>query len=281
MSFGKIFGDTWREYVSNWKVFTKFLLIFLLIPSVILAIFSSYSQVNLANMGLQFASGIMGILFFGLFILASVGIIYEVIKKKKGKYEYTSMFLGGKEYFWRYLGFIMLLSVIILGILIALIIPFILLLGLSNRILTAVVGGIFMIAFIVVIVYLFVRWAFTPYILINENKHLMESFSSSSRFVKGRWVKIFGYFLMFGLIVGVIEVIIFGITEAINFLISIPFEDLVRVIDEVKIYPLKIQLARNLISSISSFIINIITLPLGALFTKNLYFSLKKNNKIS
>ena len=136
---------------------------------------------------------------------------------------YKESIKGGLNYFWKYLGLSIVLIIFLFLLFLLLIIP----------------GIIFLI-----------YWLFAPYVLIAENKKIMESLKRSKEIVKGRWWHVFGYFLLFSIILGIIL-----------FILTIP----------------NFFLSSGILKLIINQVYTLISVPLSLLFFRNFYYDLIKN----
>lgn len=252
MGFGDIFSTSWKEYKDNFWLYFKLILFFVFIPSIILSIITQVYGwsvgYDVTNYTFIFVSAILAIIVLFIGVFASVSIYASALFGKK---KYSDAFAKGKNFYWKYIGFMIVLWVFLILLFFAFIIP----------------GIIFMIF-----------WVFAVYILIGEDKGILESLGQSFRIVKGRWWKVFGYFLLFGLI-------IFGI----YILFSIPtwptgmmiFTDAFK---NPELYvegavPTTLMLVHENLETLFSGLSRFIIIPLGILFFKNFYFEMKKSGK--
>ena len=134
---------------------------------------------------------------------------------------------GGSRYFWKFLG----LSVLILLFIWLLYVPGVLsviidvvlwsMLDMTLKVVLVLLSiTLFILAFIFSL-YLGVSWLFSPYVLVRENKRITESMKFSRQMTKGRWWKVFGYFLLVGLIAGGINMVFAIPSFFISFFVSL------------------------------------------------------------
>ena len=236
MSLENIFNKSWKDFKSNWKLSLKASFWFLILPAIVFTlilsiigagIWSSYIRSpenlqnstdflrmtgNAVNDSLQNTSTLVGLLSF--IILGAVVLIifyyffhlfitYISVYNEKGKISFKDASRNCRKYFWKFLWLIFLLIVIIyvallvpigIGILFLVLFREVLVLGILILVLLVICGFVLM-------TYLSVRLIFSPYILLRENKGVIESFKISSRLVKGKWWKSFGYLILFSLVI--------------------------------------------------------------------------------
>ncbi len=210
--FGDLLTDAWDEYKKNFKTFFIIILLLSVIPAIIIQLITNASP----NAGF-----IVSIFVILLSILMGASLIFMVFSKKK--LDYKQAIKGGASYFWKYLGLSIIMAIFLAILFILLIIP----------------GIIF-----------WVSWIFAAYILIAEKKPIMASLKSSRYLVRGRWWRVFGYSILFAIIV-IIILIVFQIPAAITL--------------------------SPLIQMIGTQIALIIVVPLATLFYRNFYQELVKH----
>ena len=92
----------------------------------------------------------------------SASFIYNALYRKK-EMSVGETLAGGKRYFWRFFWFSLVYGIFSFGLFLLFIIP----------------GIIFM-----------VFWLFSSYVLIGENKRILESLKESHNIVKGKWWRV-------------------------------------------------------------------------------------------
>lgn len=242
-SFGELFSSTFNEFTSKFSVIGKNFLFCYLIPMVILIVIvvliliitfpfisiSGNSILDLANgaPGLFFGqsdlpiTGVALILIFVFFGLVSViltlilNINYiNIGLSEDSEITFSEVFSKTKQLFWRYIGLVIVSGIFLLGLFLLFIVP----------------GVIFL-----------VYWVFATYILIDQDKRILESLKESKRIVKGRWWRVFGFVLLLALIIAVVS------------------------------------LVAGLIPIVGSIVGPLITTPFAILFMKNFYLDMKEN----
>lgn len=259
--FGKLLSHSWAEYKSNFNLIFKIFFILYIIPSLAVSLFVLYclSGVNerlsaiITTEGISataaveaikeiFLSEAPALTIFAVLILISVvlGFIMSLtlinfsfslsLRKKQSKLKTTSQAIkSGSKYLGRYALLVIAVSLALVGLYLLFIIP----------------GIIFTI-----------YWLFAAYILIGENKGVIESIKRSKAIVRGRWWRVLGYYLLL--------ILVF---TGISLIFSIPGSILKAIFQSTVVYN---------IFSLASYTI---TIPLGILFLKNFYLDLKATKK--
>lgn len=244
--FGDLFSQSWQEYKSNFWLFTKLFILLSFLPLTILSFSSFFINKYLLIISIPFAGLFVSVLYF--FMTLSFYYI-AIYKKQNVPMSSGQAFKGGASYFWKGLGLMLLMIIILIPLFILLIIP----------------GLIFVI-----------YWLFSLYVLMNENTGIWESMKRSKQIVKGRWWKVFGYFLL---------IVLINLAISIPFALpgfiynsSTPFPSLGINDSAASISGIQgttiLSIIFNLISSLSTLII----LPLVTLFFKNFYLGLKSGS---
>ncbi len=260
--FGELFGESWREYKGNFRVFAIIFLLLAVIPALVyffvpifmfqpfsselLALNQSGQTENLGQLSELFFSNINYFILLGVLLIImvlfsmfmSASFIYNSLYRKK-EMSVKETLLGGKKYFWKYFLFSIVYGIFLMGLFLLFIIP----------------GLIFM-----------VFWVFGFYVLIGENKGISESLKNSHKIVRGNWWKVFGFLILFGLIGFGISLGFSILGGIINLIIGIP---------AFIAGSSNIVLIKNFISQLVSLGARLITIPLGILFVKNFYLDMK------
>lgn len=274
MNFGDILGKSFKDFKSNWKVTTKLLVLFSFIPSLILAVLTTYTQTNPENLTLAALMIVFTIPIMFLAIFASTAILVGAMKGKNSKVDYNGSIKGAKEFFWRYIGYSILVSIIMVGIIFVLGgLPIILAISLSSIPIGALAVVTSLLA-IYLVVMLSLKWYFSIYILVEKNKSISESMRESTVFTNGRKDVVLGYSLLFMLIVIGIAIVISIPFSAIVFFLSLG--SVIAAGTEVASMTFGAHLLTNIFNSISEFLTNVFIIPLGVFFGKNFYQAMKK-----
>ena len=208
MSFGDILAQSWKDYKNNFRSIFKLMVVFVLIPGLIVTIidllllFSNNALAQLMLNPLELAKISSSELLssselfklssselfklypsyfiintFLSFVLLSLSLFIgsSLISAsiKKDNYSYKELINSGKNSYFRYIGFFIVSWVFLTGLFLLLIIP----------------GIIFMI-----------YWSFGVYVLFDEKKGIVDSLKRSKEIVKGKWWRVFGYFILILLI---------------------------------------------------------------------------------
>jgi hypothetical protein len=255
MSFGDIFGKSWKEYWGNFKSISSTMALFYAFPAFLGSVFMAWftyfhlglSWEDLIQLGgklpasYYLVNGIVGVVVLLFSLVVYAGIISVFLKKGK-KVSFSSIVSEGSRLYGNYLAFVIVSSVFIIGLFALLIIP----------------GIIFA-----------VYWIFAVFVLIDKNKGILESLGGSMKIVKGRWWRVFGNLLLLILIFLGIAICV-GLLWAI---ISIPlglFDFFVGGTGD--------QLALavfDVLGEIVNIILNIFFVPFIILFFKNFYLELR------
>lgn len=243
--FGYFFTESWKEYGRKFIPILQTFLIIYFIPIVVvgliffalivgLGIFSltgmainETNPIDLTNLDSSNLSAELLLTFILLLVifviiviiinvLYTIGVIH-ISLSKKNKISFKEVFRLARRDFWKYLAFSIVVTFFLFLLYLLLIIP----------------GIIFT-----------VYWALAAYILINENKGILESLSASKQMIKGRWWLTFGYMFLLILIIFVISVF------------------------------------ASFVPLIGDFISPLILTPYFIIFLKNYYLELKKGKKV-
>jgi len=253
--FRELLSLSWAEYKSNFNLIFKIFLILYIIPSLAVSLFTLYglSGLNEKLSAITATEGVLAIeaikeiiisevpaltIFAILFLVAAIlGFImsltlinFSFSLGKKSKPSTTSQAIkSSSKYLGKYILLVIAVSLALVGLYLLFIIP----------------GIIFT-----------VYWVFAAYVLIGENAGVTESMKRSKAIVKGRWWRVFGYYLLLMLVF-----------IGISLIFSIPGSILRAIFQSEIIYD---------IFSLASYSI---TVPLGILFLKNFYLDLKATKK--
>lgn len=244
--FSALFKESLDEYGKKFMQILQVFLFLYLIP--IFAIAMIFILIVISFLGINFLTGmsvsdlessitglatsnsdtysnIFIMIFLIFFILLLIFLILQMLASicflnigfsKKQDISFKEIFNKSRPYLMIYLGLAIVQGLALFGLYLLLIIP----------------GIIFS-----------VYWMFSPYILINEKKGIINSMRESKKLVDGKWWTIFSYTLL-----------IFLIIIAVNIIASF-------------------------IPLLGSFIPYLVTTPFVILFYKNLYLDIKGNKK--
>ncbi|MBM3247288.1 hypothetical protein FJZ17_01970 [Candidatus Pacearchaeota archaeon] len=250
MKFGEIFSLSWKEYKSHFKLYTGLMLLFFGIPALIFYAIDYYSFFNFynpsGNIIYNSIALITTLLLFFITLFVQVGILGSSLNKK---YDAKSVKLFARKYYWKYFGFIIVLTIFLFLWALLLIIP-------------AIIFAVY--------------WIFAGVILLAENKGIRESLRASKALVKGKWWKVFGFFIIFSAIMLLINLVISILSLPTSILL---FLDVLKnptlYVEGVTAttFIFKINL---IVQYLTSFLFQVISAPLGILFMKNFYLAMKK-----
>jgi hypothetical protein len=305
MSLSEVISNSFKEFGENWKTFLGILVLLSFIPAALFLIlelfwmkqadyFNVVASSNFSGLISQLFSPLGALLIVGFVVLVLFGIwlqssfIYKILSKNKSAGVFESL-RGGRKYFWKFLGlaiiFILVFAIpllVIIGI-----IALVVLLGTANLILSAILVVIIIVAIIayfIFVTYLWIKWIFSFYILIAENKRVISSLKSSKELVSGRWWRTFGSVLLFLLIIWGISILFYIPAAIINMALSFGALGSSAISSSGSLASFTPALSNMMmVSTVVSFIFNIlsqiIVFPLIILFVKNLYFSRKNSKK--
>ncbi len=240
-NFGNLFSGSFSEFGKKFIMILKVFLFIYLIPAIVLGllfisvVFVSFPEVsgevfsNLVSSGFSgfdFSSSglftpwlvVIFVFFFIvvilLMVLLNVSYVYIAISEKEMLFK--EIFRVARKFFWKYLwlGIVTIFLLILLFIL--LIVP----------------GVIFL-----------VYWLFASIILLKEKTTVWESLKKSKQTVKGRWWRVFGYFILIMLIAIVVSSV------------------------------------GSLIPIIGGFVSTLVVSPFITIFLKNFYLDLKRSGE--
>ncbi len=203
VSFGSVFGDSWNIFFAKFGLLALLGVLFSFLPSVVFEICNrdraSYLIEGVTPLFgdilkelVSLSPWIFGLWIFSTFFTVSIIYVLNAGTKKKAV-DFNAALKGGWSFYGKglLLGFLLLVFLVPLYLL--LIIP----------------GIIFQ-----------VYWMFVFYILVAEKRSVIGSMKRSYNIIKGKWWKVFGYMILFYIIVGMVGSVageIFGILGPIGF----------------------------------------------------------------
>lgn len=262
MDFGEIFSKSWVEYKNNFSAIFFLIFLFIGIPSLIISLisiswfsFDESVRAVLMNPDLIKSSlspevwtylitmPVLGIISLLLTCFVYAGLIS--ISVKASRFSFRELLKFGKHSFFKNLLFTIVIAIFLFGLLLLLIIP----------------GIIFAI-----------YWIFGVYVLFDEDKPILKSLKRSREIVRGKWWRVFGYIILLSLI-------LIGIAIVAG-LIATPTELMYKIaIQNGETVSIQFYATHSLLSWFSNLLLNLIIVPIGILFFKNFYFSLKTLRK--
>ena len=236
--FSNIFSLSWNDFIDNFGTAVKLGLLFNLVPQLISFILfgtligfgtsiETYEEIMANLPGL---SVLWTFSFLMLFVSMFLSLCFVYISLNKGK-NFKSAIKESWPFYWKYAGLSIVTVLALIGLFLLLVVP----------------GIIFS-----------VYWIAASIILVYEKKGIIESLKTSKQLVKRRWWKVFGYIILFGLIIGAIAIII----SATSNLVSVPSSN-----SGIIIY--------GIVKIILSMLLTVAGTLLWISFIKNLYLKLK------
>ncbi|MEM0465503.1 MAG: hypothetical protein QXW97_02265 [Candidatus Pacearchaeota archaeon] len=295
MGIGELIEKSFIEYKKNFKDYLKILIFLYIIPFVIFIILTAaffseifyFQKTNLDIVGYDSYSPLGSLNFFQVIFLILIfialffiqnfftsSLVYYSLYKKDKSLSFKEILSGGKKYFWKFLGLNMLIFLLIIVLTLPLTITFIIIMltSLSSLIsLNSVMVLLIFLLFLLLIPILFltifyfsIKWIFSPFVLIGENKGIIESLKISSSMVKKRWWITFFYVFLFFIILMAIFMIILLILFIISF---------------ISLIIIKSNFIIGIIYNIIDVILLSLVMPLSIIFLKNFYLMRKNDIK--
>jgi hypothetical protein len=153
---------------------------------------------------------------------------------------------GGRIFFWKYVLLVLVQIIFLFGLALAFVFP-------------AIIFGVY--------------WILAPYILIKENKKVIESLKGSFKLIKHNWWRIFGYSIILGFILLGISAVFSVLSLPTNIMVSLEFiKNAETPFSPAPLTNLSILNAfiNKLLSLLSKFVI----IPLEIIFFKYVYLAL-------
>jgi|GEM_PF-1038728 len=150
----------------------------------------------------------MGIFFFTVFLFVLGSLAVNIGITKIGCSAMDGEKAGLKEAFkeifsityLRCIGQALLISLIVVGIILAGVIIFAVAKA-GDFIILKFIGGLYIFAAILFIIYLIYRWYFAFILIVHKNYGVLKSFSKSSFLIEGYWWRTFGIILLISLVI--------------------------------------------------------------------------------
>ncbi len=251
MAFGDIFSLSWNEYKSNFKLYSKLVLLFSFIPSLIYYAIIQYYNFKtgyVQDIGLIVTSICLSVILLLITILTTIGILSSSIYKVK---DFSKVKLFLKKYYVKYILFNLVLFVFLLPLFLLLIVP-------------GIIFAIF--------------WSFGAVVLIAENKKARDALKRSHELVKGKWWTVLGYTILLGLISAAISLGFSVIKIPTYIWLFIDTASNPAFYAEGSL-PTLVSLIHGWVSQFANLIAQFVSVPLSLLFIKNFYLSLKNQKK--
>ncbi len=184
---GELFHLAWEQFIKNWQSIVL-LTVVISLPLNLLTAIARNQATNVATDPTTFSSmfslgsGVTAILFALLGILIPMGIAVIIRSSLEGKSMTFQEALSAAFGRWRAgVGTALLMVVCLIGLTLLLVIP---------------------------AIYFGVLWAFAMYVVMDENLSGMAALKSSKATVSGRWWKVFGNSIAFGIVAGFVSSIV-------------------------------------------------------------------------
>ncbi len=212
--FGDLFGKSWAIFKSKFVLLVGLVFVFSFVPNLIYTFWMNGRTDIFAGEGVPIASevfrelsavapGILLLLVSSIFM--SVSVIYLLNVKSRKILSFSEVIKGGSGFLLKGILLYILLMVFLIPLYLLFVIP----------------GVIFS-----------MYWAFAFNALIIDKTSVRKALSKSYEVVRGRWWKIFGYFLLYTLIVyGVIILpgLVFALLGIVGSVLDIALSSLVAV----------------------------------------------------
>jgi hypothetical protein len=218
------------------------------------------------------------IFFIIIFYLGYLNILYAAMFNEKGTLSLSAIKSQSKNYFWKFLGlmFIMMLSFFVL-VGIPLLLGLLFLFLLKDTIVLGIIIFVLLILVGVILAYwIMIKWSFSIFALMIENKGIIDSIKRSSEIVNGRWWKVFGYTLLIMIIVSAI----FSVPYTLISILSMLFQ--FALIFALMAGGIVFSITIFIFLALASIIFGILwALEMSAiiLLSKNLYLEMSKTKK--
>lgn len=260
MGLGDIINKTFKDYGNNWKSYSLATIILYGLPFIIFNAAIIYYSINTGfyqsvldfqTNGIDNVFDVLNlfipfVIMFFVYMLVS-SLIYIILARGiisvggKERSSFGELFSLGTKKYGLTLGFYILYFLFLIGLFFLFIIP----------------GIIFSI-----------YWVLAIYVLIYENKGVIDSLKGSYNLVRNRWWRTLGYVIVFVFI-----------SWAISGLISIPsaiFGGYTQAQMLIGGISNEIIIITSIVDMLTTVISNCILLPLGLLFGRNMYLEYKR-----
>jgi hypothetical protein len=186
-----LFKNTFAHYIANFKLS----LAIIAVPAVLAGVAAYFEPAQ--NETVSAPQGFVYILFALLSFIAAMFMTIAIIHTTDDPtLSVSGAYKRSAQQFFKYLGFIILLSIILIVAFLLLIIP-----------------GI----------WLSISLSFAMFILLLQNAPIIESMKTSFNLVKGRWWKVFGRNLLLGLLCLGIIIVVELVSTVFSFIVGVDF----------------------------------------------------------
>lgn len=215
VNFGGVFGESWNLMWDKFGVLGMLGLMFSFLPGFVFAVWDNGRTKyivdgvtptinNVVKEFFSISPALFLMWLFSTFLIVSVVYFLNYGKKKK-KMNTESAIKGGCEFYLKALGLGAVLFIFLIPLYMLLVIP----------------GIIFQ-----------VYWIFATYVLVAEKTSVFGALNRSKDIVKGKWWMVFGYAILFYIIIGIFSSVLNGLFSMFgNF--GIPFQVLVNTITAI------------------------------------------------
>ena len=279
MGLGEVISKSYKEYLKGFRLNFKsffwlfaipyaFLFVSLFLISNFLGLpligtdMNNISDIDFSGVNLGLLIGLVSLVFliYMVFMMFFYITLYYSAFNSKGSMTFSQAFMGGKKYFWRFLG-IGVVSFLLFVVPFVFLIPAIIVAN-SVVALTVILGLLFFAGLVVAFI-IAVYWIMGPWVLFDKNSKVMDCLRTSMALVKGNWWKTIGYMIIMMLI-----------SMGISLVSSIP----IAILDQIG-KQLSGSVALTIISVLNriiGLIATLISVPFSIIYLKNYYLSLKK-----
>ncbi len=173
--------------IEHFKINPKLFLGIVLVPvlaNVLMVLFAPSKATGVINIYEWLVFSVFVVAYIGVSILMGIALI---LVAENSALSIKEAYNQAKGFFWRYLGFTIVVSLILLVGFLLLVVPFVILL---------------------------VWFSFSVFVLVLENTGIKESLDRSRAYVKGKWWAVFGR-IMFVALIAIVAILPFSILAAL------------------------------------------------------------------
>lgn len=244
----KIFSKSFEDFKNNILLVLKASIILLFIPIMIAALIIIFLIAATANFDVFSSvmdssalkspevllspisnSGNFSLIISAMFIIALVIslfyyfhtllILYISIYNEKGKLAFKQAFDESLDYFWRVIGLMIIITLVMLGIEMVVILLVVLASFVLSTLLAILFTNLIIGIAVIFFIYLSVKWSLSIFILVREDTGIIESLKRSSLIVKNKWWLTFGCLLLFYLIYSAVDIIFYFISIILGYIV--------------------------------------------------------------
>lgn len=187
--FGDLFGRSWDIFRSKFGLLVGLAFVFSFLPNLIYGFWMSGREdvwagdvvPSVAEVWSEVAVGVPAVVVLSvLSIFMTVCVVYLLNVKSKRVMSFGEAVKGGSNYLWSGILLSLLLFVFLVPLFILLIVP-------------GIIFGVY--------------WVFAYNALIIDKTSVRKALTKSHEVAKGKWWRVFGYFILYGLIVIVVSIL--------------------------------------------------------------------------